>query len=233
MSKLHSLINKIKDLIKLDINHNFRLKLINELASSKTKNKYDYGEGYFYQSLESIALSGLRNTNKRIKQYDINRYIKDAAVLDIGSNIGSILIEQNKYFKKGVGIEYNENLHNISNLIKDYLDIKNINFICNDFLNYKFLEKFNVILSLANHSTYDKGIDDTKKYFSKCYDLLTKEGIIIIESHHPNYENPYEFFKMIKKFKKMFNMYEIRSGKLTNKDKYDYGRNFFILKKLL
>ena len=34
-------------------------------------------------------------------------------------------------------------------------------------MKYNFEKKFEVILSLANHSTFDKGIDDTNYYFEK------------------------------------------------------------------
>ena len=35
------------------------------------------------------------------------------------------------------------------------------------FNTFDFKEKFDVVLSLANHSTFDKGISDTKFYFKK------------------------------------------------------------------
>ena len=34
-------------------------------------------------------------------------------------------------------------------------------------MKYNFEKKFEVILSLANHSTFDKWIDDTNYYFKK------------------------------------------------------------------
>ena len=62
MTKMLSLVNKYKDFLKFD-----KYRLLRKEIYLKLKNQitYDYGEGYFYQSLDKINLSGLRDTKKK------------------------------------------------------------------------------------------------------------------------------------------------------------------------
>ncbi len=64
-------------------------------------------------------------------------------------------------------------------------------------------------MSLANHYTYDKGIKYTDIYFQKILNILDKQGILIIESHHPQYENLGKFQNIIDQLlKKKFYYYQ-------------------------
>lgn len=90
---IYSKINKIKDFLKFDNNRVFRKRLISFISNNLTSNHYDYGEGYFYQSLEKINLSGLRNSKKRIEQYNINSLLLNKDILDIGCNSGFLLFQ--------------------------------------------------------------------------------------------------------------------------------------------
>ena len=54
---------------------------------SKFYKKLDYGSGYFYQSYESLGIFGIRSL-KKINSLNLNKYIVNRNVLDIGSNSG-------------------------------------------------------------------------------------------------------------------------------------------------
>ena len=198
----------------------------------KKQSNLDYGSGYFYQSFNKLKISGLRDTVSRINNYNIKNYTKNKNILDIGSNTGFILFELENNFKKATGIEYNKNFSSISNYVKNIFQISNINFIENNFMNYNFnKEKFDLILSLANHHTYDEGINDTKLFFSKVNDLLNEGGFLILESHHPKIETYDEFNIHLSILKKDFNFIEIFKKKISSKYYYDNGRWLVILKK--
>ena len=110
------------------------------------------------------------------------------------------------------------------------MNIKNINFYPEDFLEIKLENKYDLILSLANHSTYDKGISNTKLYFEKIHSLLNNNGILVIESHHPKYEDLTNFKKIIiDNFNKDLKI--IKKGKYQFNNFYDDGREFYILHK--
>ena len=214
---------------KLISNHkSIRNKILNMIRQNKN-DLYDYGEGFFYQSVPPINLKGLRDTKKRIRKLNLNYYLKNSTFLDIGTNIGGIPLSINNEFKQGIGVDHNETLIEIAQTIKKYLNIKKVEFISGDFLNYEFTKSFDVVLSLANHSTFDEGIKDTELYFNKIYSLLNKNGILIIESHNPLYEKNTKYLELIKKLEDSYRIIEY--GKYDFGNFYDKNRLFHILKK--
>lgn len=229
MSKKISLLNYFKDSINFDKNRRIRKKL---LGIKETKsNKYDYGCGYFYQSSDIIRLSGLRSSKKRVLSYSIKMIIANKDILDIGTNSGFLLFELENNYKSIVGIDYNSNLIELANTLKNYLDLKKIIFLNEDFNKYEFNKKFDVIFSLANHSPYDEGIKSTLSYLSKCNTLLKNGGFFLIEGHHPKHEKISDFCLLIENFIKKYN-YDVKTkSKLFTNNFYDDGRQFYLLKK--
>jgi len=231
MSKIISDINKFIDSLKFDKHRSFR-KEIYGLLKKADKDKYDYGNGYFYQSLEKINLSGLRNSKKRLSEYNLSKLTLNSEILDIGCNSAFLICELEQNFKSYFGIEWNKNLIEIGKKTIKYLNLQNINLINGNFLNYNFNNrKFDVIFSFDNHSTYDKGIISPDDYFNKCDYLLIKNGILVIESHHPNYENKITFEEMINKFVKSNSYKQIVKKIIESNNFYDNGRIFIILQK--
>jgi len=226
-SKILSFFNKIKDLFKFDSHRNIR---INISKIKNDKNLYDYGEGYFYQSLSKINLSGLRNTKFRKDKLNLDKITNNKKILDVGTNAGFLLMEMNNNFHSALGIDYNCSLIKIANLVKNYLNINNIEFKCKNIYEFESRQKFDVILSLANHSTFDSGINNTIKYFDKIINLINDDGIIVFESHHPKYENLEKFNNHVAYLKK--NFIQISEGEYLTNNFYDYGRKFVILKKI-
>ena len=231
-TKLKSLLNKLKDIFKIDKFFFFRIKLLQLSNNNKLNDLYDYGEGYFYQSLNKINLSGLRNTKYRVELLDLKEITKDKIVLDVGCNSGFVLLEMENNYKAAIGIDYNVNLINSAKLVKEYFNVKNIDFICDDFLECENLryQKFDIILSLANHSTFDKGISDTEKYFKKVFNLLNENGTLIFESHHPQYESIEKFNDIKNHLLTKYSL--IKEGIYDNNNFYDNGRRYLILKKI-
>lgn len=98
-------------------------------------------------------------------------------------------------------------------------------------MKYDFKQKFNIIFSFANHTTFDKGIKDSEEYFDKCFDLLKSNGYLFIESHHPNYEDQKEFNKMIDYIINKHNLIFVSKKLIESKYFYDNGRTFVIVSK--
>ncbi len=230
MSKLNSKINKFFDSVKFDKYRTLRKEIFFILNTNKN-NLYDYGEGYFYQSLEKISLSGLRLTQKRIETLDLNNYIKDKTILDIGSNIGAISLQLDQTFNSFDNIEHNNILNKIGQKISNVISNKQINFYSEDFMEKKFTKNYDIILSLANHHTFDGGIKNTDLYFEKILNILKKNGILIVESHHPKYENEEKFQNIINQILKK-DLITIKKGSYKFYNNYDYRRSFYFLKKL-
>lgn len=230
MTKFLSFLNKLKDFGEIE--HKEIRKEIIKILKNQNSDFFDYGFGYFYQSINQIKVSGLRNSKKRCDCYELDKYVTNAKqILDIGSNTGSIIFEIFKEDKRFTGIEYNKTLIQISKKTQEYLNFKNIEFLCEDFLKFETKKKFDLILSLANHTTFDKGIESSEQYFNKVFNLLEDEGIILIESHHPKYEKKEDFEKMIVSLVENYKLNIINSKKLITGSYYDDGRNFYFLKK--
>ena len=228
LSKIISSFNLISHKLSFDKHKSIRTSIIDSLKNNHN-DLYDYGEGFFYQSVPKINLKGLRNTQKRIDKLNLNKYLENKNFLDIGTNGGAIPLSLNNNFKNGVGIDYNSSLINVAKIIQNYLEIKNLEFICGDFLKYEFNKKFEVILSLANHSTFDKGLNDINQYFQKLNSLIDQNGILIIESHNPLYEKNETFMEIINQLKDKYEIIDNGIYKFGNF--YDQNRTYFILKK--
>jgi SAM-dependent methyltransferase len=222
-----SRLNSLLDKLKFDRNRDIRRKIIKII--SQDQKTFDYGNGYFYQSSEKIGISGLRNTKMRVDALNLSALTKDKTILDIGTNTGFFITQIENNFAYCDGIDWNPTLIKVANEIKDYLEIKNIFFFEGNFLNYNFDKNYDLILSLANHTTYDGGIKNYKEYFEKVINILKKNGLLILESHHPSLESEDKFneisnllmtnFILLKKIKYKFFNYA------------DDGRTVLFLKK--
>ena len=223
-----SKLNKFLDMIIFDNHRNLRNQIINIL---KNDNEYDYGNGYLYQSFDKVTLRGLRNTKFRIKELKINEFTNNKKILDIGCNTGFLSMSIKPDYNKLVAIDHHQISINIANLVKDYLGMNKVHFLHGDFNKFLFDDTFDLIFSLANHHTEDKGITDTDSYFKKINQLLNEKGILIVESHHPKIEKSNEFEKKISDFTKNFNYEILYKNKYKCSNFYDDGRIFYILKK--
>ena len=220
--------NHFSHIVSFDKHKVIRSKII-DIINAKREKSYDYGEGFFYQSVPLIKLKGLRNTEKRIEKLKLKDYLNKKVVLDIGTNIGAIPIMQNDLYKKCIGIDHNSDVINVATEIKNYFNMSNLEFICDNFMTYNFDTKFDVVLSLANHSTYDKGIKETGEYFLKILEILNTGGVLILESHSPLYEDPLSYLKIVESLKKNYSICD--EGKYDFGNFYDKDRVYHILKK--
>ena len=72
LAKKINLINYFSHLILFDEHRKIRKEVI---KLNKVKNNfYDYGNSFFYQSMPCINLRGLRDTEKRIKKLELEKY---------------------------------------------------------------------------------------------------------------------------------------------------------------
>ncbi len=227
-SRLISLKNKFLDNLKFDDKRQIR-SLLFKINSRVDPNFLDYGVGHFYQSSNILNISGLRDSKYRKEKLNIENLTYGKNLLDIGTNSGFFLLELKNNFKHALGIDYNPKLIEIADVAKNYLNISNIDFKIENFETKIVKKQFDIILSLANHHTFDKGISSTENYFKKIVNLLNSKGILIFEGHHPIIESKKEFFKFVEFLSKDFEI--IREGRYETKNFFDNGRNFVLLQK--
>ena len=224
-----SKINKFFDSLKFDKYRTLRKKILN-IKNKNLFNAYDYGNGYFYQSFERIGLSGLRNTEMRVNSLGLNNLLKGKSILDIGTNTGFLLMQTNLSFLNCVAIDWDLSSILVAKECQRNLEIKNIIFFQKNFFDFHTEKKFDVVMSLANHTTYDGGIKNYIEYFEHTKKFLNKNGIMIFESHHPEIENDNDLKIILEFLKKSF---EITYSGIYKFNNYaDDKRKFFILKSI-
>lgn len=229
----YQIINRQKDYINLQNNSNL-LSLhreLNEILSEQKRkwNFYDYGEGYFYQSMNSVGITGLRDTEARIKIMGLREYIKEKRLLEIGCSSGFLSLSISDYCQKIDAFDINPYMIKIAIKTMKYLNKKNTEFFINEFENYPIKSNYEVILSFANHSTYDGNTKQSiVEYFRKCSNFLTDDGMLLFESHAPEYEKEgiFEVIKIIESFFSVLTIKVLNYGTFL-----DNGRTFIVAKK--
>lgn len=192
------------------------------------KHSFGVSDNLLYQSFDQLNIKGQRPTNYRIEKYNLSKYIdKNKTILDIGNNVGFFDLTIASKVKSITGIEYDKSLSTIANLTKEFLNVKNVNFINGDFNKIKFQEKFDIIFSFAVHYW----LKHSAEYHSNIiYNLLNENGICIIESQDINSINEADFdSKYIIDFCK--NKFKILERGVI-KDDNIIERSFYICQKL-
>ena len=231
--KSQSAFNKYND-YKNSINNknllNFQIDLFDILKESHLNwESYDYGQGYYYQSLNELGITGLRNTNLRYQSMKLDQLVKGKKVLEIGSNSGFLSILLSKSASKVIGFELNPFLVKISKKATDYLKIKNLKFYHSSFEKLVLKEKFDCVVSFSNHTTYDNNTkQDLDTYLQHCFSFLEKSGLFLFESHPPIIEkgNMANTIKLIEKY-----FVIIKKEKLHYGNDLDFNRYFIVAKK--
>ena len=198
----------------------------------KEYDSYDYGSGYFYQSLDKIAVTGYRNTSKRVDKLNLKQIVTGKKVLDIGTNSGFILFAMDNTFESATGVEYNPFLIEIGNLVQKYTGQRNVELVNAKFENFTVdaNKTFDVVLSLANHSTYDGNTSQgVNEYFSNISRLLNPDGILIFESHPPEIEPDDKLNMTLQIINQIFDVTETKKLAMTNF--LDKNRTYVIAKK--
>ena len=177
IARYHALLQNNKE-----EGHNVLIEEIKEIYGKEQ----EFGNDKFYQSLEELEIPGERPTEKRIEIYGLQDIVKNKAVLDIGSNCGFLDIRLGLWAKSVKGIEYNESLVKIANIVRDYLGRSNVFFESGDFRNFVTTEEYDVIFSFAVHHWIGMA---PKAYCRKLVSMLKDKGYIFFESHGTNDED--------------------------------------------
>ena len=192
-TKKHSILNRMRDYPKLQrdpARFDLHRKINQTLYESATQwDSYDYGEGYCYQSLDLIGMSGLRDTGSRVDAMGLRSLLKDKTVLDIGFNSGYLALSIADAAKSIKGCDINPYLVEIGQTAAEFLALSNVELTVSTFEELEITERVDAVLSFANHSTFDGNTEQSiEQYFDKCQDRLNPGGSLLFESHNPDYE---------------------------------------------
>ena len=142
-----------------------------------------------YQKFEPLGLLGKRSTIERFTFYDLEKYLSSSMnVLDIGCNVGFFSLTIARYVKNIDAFDTDQNYIKIANLVKDYLNIKNCNFLISQVEEFKTNRQYDFLISTAIHGWVKMSFIE---YIHKLNTLVKEDGIILFESHevdvHPEW----------------------------------------------
>jgi len=195
------------------------------LASAQEWDSYDFAEGYFYQGLRRIGVTGLRDTEARIESMSLRDRIAGCSVLEIGCNCGFLSMAVADVVGHVVGFDVNPHVIRVARRVADYLGYTNTSFHCTPFEEFRPAERFDVVLSLAAHATYDGNTRQSNEaYLARCRQLLEPGGVLLFESHPPGNEDTEALAAVCSIIDRLF---DIREQRVLEHGTYlDRGRTF-------
>ncbi len=192
--------------------------------------EHDYGEGYLYQGLKCVGLTGLRDTDGRVDVMGLLDLLKGVNVLEIGCNTGFISARVASSAANVTGFDINPYLIDVGNEVLAELEINNVRLFASAFEATSFQDRFGAVLSFANHTTFDGNTKQSvESYFRRCYDLIEDGGLFLFESHTPSYEGD-RLQPVLTLIAELFRVEQ--SGVLDYGTFLDKGRTFVIARKV-
>jgi 2-polyprenyl-3-methyl-5-hydroxy-6-metoxy-1,4-benzoquinol methylase len=151
---------------------------------------YDYGQGWFYQSSDELGITGLRDSAARLDTYGLGRLVAGRTILEVGCNSGFLSLAIARYAQSVCAFDLNPHLISIALMGQQFLHVDNVTFSVSSFEDFSIDQKFDDVISFANHTTYDRNtkqnLDD---YFARCHALIRTGGRLLFESHPPEIES--------------------------------------------
>ena len=201
---------------------------------------------YFYQTFKKLKINGARDTEARFKEYGLDKLLsKKHDVLDVGSNPGFFSLYSSEYVNSLDCIEPDKSNVKVSNYTKKFLGITNCTFYETNFEEFKTKKKYDFIFSFSVHRYIKLPFEE---YLEAIYNLLKKDGHLLLESHTIERYDSSRFTNSISTLyseediyftKTVTDLVEKRLFKIINQGfTYDYGVNienkrmFYLLKKI-
>ena len=195
-------------------------------ASHRDWPSADYGAGYLYQSSPRLGLRGFRHTDARLRSMAIGAELAGRRVLEIGCNSGFLSLELAAGTQRLLGFDNNPFLIRIAVLAQAELSgMGQVEFRVDTVEAFASDERFDVVLSFANHSTWDGNMTlPLQAYFAKLQTLLLPAGVLYFESHHPALESRQQLAQTLQVLGEYFAIESQRE--LSEGSAWDRGRCF-------
>lgn len=164
-----------------EISSSFFTRRYSEKSRHNLMNRFIYNT-FDLPLLKISSEIGQRDIKRRLERFGVsNDLVKNKKVLDIGSNIGGILLEIQKYEPQFcLGLEYDYEKVDIANFISRFNGINNVSFRQCDVESENFIEgfveSFDVVFCLALIGHLKDQLRFLKKVYLVCSNILFIEG---------------------------------------------------------
>jgi SAM-dependent methyltransferase len=138
-----------------------------------------------YQSVPQLGIPGRRDTAYRLKQYDLENFLKETdRVLDIGCNCGAMSVSIAPLVRKVNGIDNDKSSIEVARIVASALDANNVEFDwanADNMLNAITDDTYDAVLSFAVHRWIKTPVKD---YLRTIHRILKPGGRCLFESHN-------------------------------------------------
>jgi SAM-dependent methyltransferase len=195
--------------------------------ASRDPKFYDYGHGYFYQSLEPLLVSGRRRTSERVHELELSALCDGRKVLDLGSNVCFLSLQLAQGALSVDCVDTNPYAIEIGKTAARFMDTRNISFEISDYMDFlRSCEDgtYDTVLLLSSHVSFDHtDSSHLDGLLDQCARVLAKDGTLIFESHPRFFEDRYS--GMERTFHALTEHFAItRLGQLSYGSMLDRGR---------
>ncbi len=148
--------------------------------------RHNYCNGYLYQGWEELGLCGVKPTAARLQRYRVADYLRATdRVLDLGANNCFLSLAVGRMVRHVDAVELNPFLVDIGRTAGARVGQSNVQFVIADIEYWHANDTYDVLFSLANHSTIDTRMSmNFEFYAAKLFSLLRPGGLLFFESHN-------------------------------------------------
>jgi SAM-dependent methyltransferase len=179
-----------------------------------------YCSGYAYQGYEPIGLAGVKPTQERLAGYGFLPWLhKGMSVLEVGCNNGFMALELARQAGRVDAVEYNPFLVEIGRITAAAVGQHNVHYQVADFTTWQPHQRYDVVLSFANHCTIDGNLSvEFESFVAKLWQITADDGWLLFESHNvfgPGTGAPGDDGDLDAKFEVMERYFELVDSKMT------------------
>lgn len=151
---------------------------------------FDYGRGGWYQSLHSLGLTGLRDTEWRTEAYELPSLLEGRNVLDLGCHSGFFAPHLDSFVRGYRGVDHNPALIRMGQVTADHFGLRNVGFELGDlFDTSRDLAPFDAIMLFSAHISFEANCPDRlRDLIGAIAERAGKGALLLLESHPPDFE---------------------------------------------
>ncbi|MBN1671910.1 MAG: class I SAM-dependent methyltransferase [Kiritimatiellae bacterium] len=155
-----------------------------------------------------------------------SRLRRDDEVLDIGSNAGFLSLMIAKRCARVDAVELNPYLVRIAQRCREFDGADNVSFLCSSFEDADLSGPYSLVLSLANHHTFDGNMrPDFRRYIERIRSLTASGGRLLFESHPGEYRRP----ELRQHLDEVRDLFQVNGERVTSSYRSVYDTNRLVV----